>query len=122
MGPIRHMKKVVMVSALLLILTLSLGGGVASKGNDSAATYENLRLFTEVLSIIQSQYVDEVPPKDIVYSAIKGTLRGLDAHSSFLDPDMYREMGVETTGQFGGLGIEITLKDAILTVVTPIEG
>ncbi|HLF48531.1 MAG TPA: S41 family peptidase [Methylomirabilota bacterium] len=122
MGPIRHMKKVVMVSALLLVLTLSLGGGVASKGNDSAATYENLKLFTEVLSIIQSQYVDEVPPKDIIYSAIRGTLRGLDAHSSFLDPEMYREMQVETTGSFGGLGIELTLRDDVLTVVAPIEG
>jgi len=122
MSTLRHVKKALMISALLLLLTLSLGGGVASKSNDQAATYENLRLFTEVLSIIQSQYVDEVPPKDLVYSAIKGTLRGLDAHSSFLDPDMYREMGVETTGQFGGLGIEITLKDDILTVVTPIEG
>jgi carboxyl-terminal processing protease len=122
MRPIRHMKKVVMISALLLILTLSLGGGVASKGNDTAATYENLRLFTEVLSIVQSQYVDEVPPKDIIYNAIKGTLRGLDPHSSFLDPDMYREMQVETSGSFGGLGIEITLRDDVLTVVAPIEG
>ncbi len=122
MSPIRNMKKVVMVSALLLVLTLSLGGGVASKANDPSATYENLRLFTEVLSIIQSQYVDEVPPKDIVYNAIKGTLRGLDPHSSFLDPEMYREMQVETSGSFGGLGIEITLKDDILTVVAPIEG
>jgi carboxyl-terminal processing protease len=122
MGSIRHVKKVVTISALLLLLTLSLGGGVASKGNDSAATYENLRLFTEVLSIIQSQYVDEVPPKELVYSAIKGTLRGLDPHSSFLDPEMYREMQVETSGSFGGLGIEITLKDDVLTVVAPIEG
>jgi carboxyl-terminal processing protease len=122
MRPIRHMKKVVMISSLLLILTLSLGGGVASKGNDTAATYENLRLFTEVLSIVQSQYVDEVPPKDIIYNAIKGTLRGLDPHSSFLDPDMYREMQVETSGSFGGLGIEITLRDDVLTVVAPIEG
>src|SRR5215470_10634600 len=122
MRPIRHMKKVVLISGLLLVLTLSLGGGVASKGNDTAATYENLRLFTEVLSIIQSQYVDEVPPKDIIYNAIKGTLRGLDPHSSFLDPEMYREMQVETSGSFGGLGIEITLKDDVLTVVAPIEG
>src|SRR4030095_4994802 len=102
MGPIRHVKKVVMISALLLVLTLSLGGGVASKSNDSAAPYENLKLFTEVLSIIQSQYVDEVPAKDVIYSAIKGTLRGLDPHSSFLDPEMYREMQVETSGSFGG--------------------
>jgi carboxyl-terminal processing protease len=122
MRPIRHMKKVAMISALLLVLTLSLGGGVASKGNDTAATYENLRLFTEVLSIVQSQYVDEVPPKDIIYNAIKGTLRGLDPHSSFLDPEMYREMQVETSGSFGGLGIEITLRDDVLTVVAPIEG
>jgi len=122
MRPIRHMKKVVLISSLLLIMTLSLGGGVASKGNDTAATYENLRLFTEVLSIVQSQYVDEVPPKDLIYNAIKGTLRGLDPHSSFLDPDMYREMQVETSGSFGGLGIEITLRDDVLTVVAPIEG
>src|SRR5881409_3206533 len=122
MGPIRHIRKVVTVSALLLVLTLSLGGGVASKSNDTAATYENLKLFTEVLSIIQSQYVDEVPAKDVIYSAIKGTLRGLDPHSSFLDPESYREMQVETSGSFGGLGIEITLKDDILTVVSPIEG
>src|SRR5688500_94550 len=122
MGSIQHVKKVGMISALLLVLTLSLGGGVASKSNDPAATYENLRLFTEVISIIQSQYVDEVLPKDIVYSAIKGTLRGLDPHSSFLDPEMYREMQVETTGSFGGLGIEITLRDDVLTVVTPIDG
>jgi len=122
MGPIRHIKKVAMVSALLLLLTLSVGGGVASKGNDQAATYENLRLFTEVLSIVQSQYVDEVTPKDIIYGAIKGTLRGLDPHSSFLDPEMYREMQVETSGNFGGLGIEITLRDDVLTVVAPIDG
>src|SRR5216117_2092333 len=122
MGPIRQIRKVVTVSALLIVLTLSLGGAVASKSNDQAATYENLRLFTEVLSIIQSQYVDEVPPKDLIYSAIKGTLRGLDAHSSFLDPDSYKEMQVETTGSFRGLGIEITLRDDVLTVVSPIEG
>jgi carboxyl-terminal processing protease len=122
MSPIRQVRKVVTVSALLIVLTLSLGGAVASKSNDTSATYENLKLFTEVLSIIQSQYVDEVPPKDLVYSAIKGTLRGLDPHSSFLDPEMYKEMQVETSGSFGGLGIEITLKDDILTVVAPIEG
>src|SRR5712671_6698615 len=122
------MKKAFVISSLLVVLTLSLGGSVASKSADSSATYEQLRLFTEVLSIVQNQYVEEVPPKDLVYNAIKGTLRGLsappynDPHGSFLDPDSYKEMQVETSGSFGGLGIEITLRDDVLTVVSPIEG
>src|SRR2546427_8982324 len=116
------MKKAFVIGSLLVVLTLSLGGSVASKSADSSATYEQLKLFTEVLSIVQNQYVDEVPPKDLIYNAIKGTLRGLDPHSSFLDPDSYKEMQVETSGSFGGLGIEITLRDDVLTVVSPIEG
>src|SRR2546429_6010937 len=116
------MKKAFVISSLLVVLTLSLGGTVASKSTDGSPTYEQLRLFTEVLSIVQNQYVDEIPPKDLIYSAIKGTLRGLDPHSSFLDPESYREMQVETSGSFGGLGIEITLRDDVLTVVAPIEG
>ena len=116
------MKKAFVIGSLLVVLTLSLGGTVASKGTDNGPTYEQLRLFTEVLSIVQNQYVDEVPPKELIYSAIKGTLRGLDPHSSFLDPDSLKEMQVETSGSFGGLGIEITLRDDILTVVSPIEG
>ena len=116
------MKKAFVISSLLVVLTLSLGGTVASKGTDTGATYEQLRLFTEVLSIVQNQYVDETAPKELIYSAIKGTLRGLDPHSSFLDPESYREMQVETSGSFGGLGIEITLRDDILTVVSPIDG
>ncbi len=116
------MKKAFVISSLLVVLTLSLGGTVASKSTDGSPTYEQLRLFTEVLSIVQNQYVDEVPPKDLIYNAIKGTLRGLDPHSSFLDPESYREMQVETSGSFGGLGIEITLRDDVLTVVAPIEG
>ena len=115
------MKKAFVTGALLVVLTLSLGGSAASKVTDNAATYEQLRLFTEVLSIVQNQYVDEVPPKDLIYNAIKGTLRGLDPHSSFLDPDSYREMQVETSGSFGGLGIEITNRNGLLTVVSPIE-
>jgi carboxyl-terminal processing protease len=116
------MRKAFVIGSLLVVLTLLVGGSVASKSTESGATYEQLRLFTEVLSIVQNQYVDEVPPRELIYSAIKGTLRGLDPHSSFLDPESYREMQVETSGSFGGLGIEITLRDDVLTVVTPIDG
>src|ERR1700756_4377213 len=116
------MKKAFVISSVLVVLTLSLGGSVASKGTDDGGTYEQLRLFTEVLSIVQNQYVDEMPPKELIYSAIKGTLRGLDPHSSFLDPEMYREMQVEPSGGCGGRGIEIPLRDDVLTGVPPIGG
>jgi len=113
----------VFIAALVLAgLTLSLGGTSASKGVDPAATYEHLKLFTDVLAIIQNQYVDETEPREVIYGAVRGMLRALDPHSSFLDPESYREMQVETSGAFGGLGIEITVRDDQLTVVAPIEG
>jgi carboxyl-terminal processing protease len=84
-------------------------------------TYENLKIFSDVMTIIQKNYVDQVDVKDLIYNSIKGMVSNLDPHSSFMPPDMYKEMQVETTGTFGGLGIEITIKDGILTVVSPIE-
>ena len=84
--------------------------------------YENLKIFTEVLSYVEANYVEEVKPEKLVYGAIRGMLRTLDPHSSFMPPEVYREMQVETEGRFGGLGIEITIRDDVLTVVSPIEG
>jgi carboxyl-terminal processing protease len=112
--------KAFLTAAVLAVLTLSLGGTSASKGVDRAATYEQLKLFTDVLAIIQNQYVDETEPREVIYGAVRGMLRALDPHSSFMDPESYREMQVETSGSFGGLGIEITIRDDQLTVVAPI--
>ncbi len=84
--------------------------------------YKKLDLFTDVLAIVQKSYVDEVDSQDLIYGALKGMLGSLDPHSQFMDPEMYKEMKVETEGEFGGLGIEITIKDKWLTVVTPMEG
>ena len=114
--------KAFLTAAVLAVLTLSLGGTSASKGVDRTATYEQLKLFTDVLAIIQNQYVDETEPREVIYGAVRGMLRALDPHSSFMDPESYREMQVETSGSFGGLGIEITVRDDQLTVVAPIEG
>ena len=114
--------KAILTAAVLVVLTLSLGGTSASKGVDRSATYEQLKLFTDVLSIIQNQYVDETEPREVIYGAVRGMLRSLDPHSSFMDPESYREMQVETSGSFGGLGIEITIRDDMLTVVAPIDG
>jgi carboxyl-terminal processing protease len=79
-------------------------------------------VFTEVLSYVEANYVEEVDPNKLVQGAIRGMLRTLDPHSSFMPPEVYREMQIETEGRFGGLGIEITIRDDILTVVSPIEG
>jgi carboxyl-terminal processing protease len=74
------------------------------------------------LSYIEANYVEEVEPEKLMQGAIRGMLRTLDPHSSFMPQDVYREMQVETEGRFGGLGIEITVRDDVLTIVAPIEG
>jgi len=83
--------------------------------------YEYLKTFSDVIDLVKKNYVEEVKDKDIVYAAIKGILESLDPHSSFLPPDMYKEMQTDTKGEFGGIGIEITIKDGFPTVITPIE-
>jgi len=84
--------------------------------------YENLQIFSDVLDIVKENYVQEVDNEELVEGAISGMLRTLDPHSSYLDPDAYRELQVETKGSFGGIGIEITIRDGFLTVVSPLEG
>ncbi|MBU1727616.1 MAG: S41 family peptidase [Candidatus Omnitrophica bacterium] len=83
--------------------------------------YRQVEIFSNALAIIQSDYVDEVKPKDLIYGALKGMASSLDPHTQFLDPESFNELKVETEGKFGGLGIEITIKDSLLTVITPIE-
>lgn len=87
----------------------------------SDSTYESLKIYTDVLGIVQENYTEPVDTREIVYDSIKGMVKGLDPHSSFLTPEEYAEMQIDTKGTFGGLGIEISLKDDILTVVAPIE-
>lgn len=93
----------------------------AAQKNKNDDLYRQVELFSDTLAIIQSEYADEVAPKDLIYGALKGMLSSLDPHSQFLDPDAYNELKVDTEGKFGGLGIEITVKDGLLTIVTPIE-
>ena len=85
-------------------------------------TYKNLEVFSNVLSIVQQNYVDDIDTQEVIEGAIRGMLTNLDPHSSFMKPDDFKELQVETKGSFSGIGIEITLKDNILTVVSPIEG
>ena len=83
--------------------------------------FGKLKIFGDVLSVIQTSYVEEPNVDNLVQGAIKGMLQTLDPHSSYLTPDMLKQVEVETKGVFGGLGIEIGVKDGILTVIAPIE-
>jgi carboxyl-terminal processing protease len=94
---------------------------LATERKKKDALYRQVELFSDALAIIQTDYVNEVEPKDLIYGALRGMLSSLDPHSQFMDPDTYNELKVDTEGKFGGIGIEITLKDGLLTVVSPIE-
>ena len=83
--------------------------------------YKELDLLGEAFSIIKEKYVEEESTKDLVYGAIAGMASSLDSYSQFLKPEDYKELLVETEGEFGGLGIEITIKDGLLTIVSPLE-
>ena len=83
--------------------------------------YESLELFTNILSIVKKNYVEEVETKNLVSGAVGGMLSSLDPHSAYLTPENYKDLQMDTQGRFGGLGIEITIKSGLLTVVSPIE-
>lgn len=83
--------------------------------------YSELQNFSKVLNLIQQFYVEEVDTKKLIYGAIKGMLRELDPHTNFMPPDLFKDFESETTGEFGGLGIEISIQNGILTIISPIE-
>jgi carboxyl-terminal processing protease len=84
-------------------------------------TYESLEVFANIIHIVQRHYVKDVTTDDLIQGAIDGMMSALDPHSAYLTPDLYRELQVDTRGSFGGLGIEITVKDDMLTVIAPLE-
>ena len=112
-----------LVLLLLIALTVAViaGVSVATKVLAQSETYEKLKILSEVLYLIQTNYVEEVDTQEVIYGGIHGMLKTLDPHSSFMPPDMYQEMQVETRGNFGGLGIQIAIKDDQLTVIAPID-
>ena len=97
------------------------GGRLVGVVGAADEDYEGLETFTNILTMVKKNYVEEVTTKDLIDGAINGMLTSLDPHSAYLTPDDYKELQVETKGSFGGLGIEITQRDGMLTVVAPIE-
>jgi carboxyl-terminal processing protease len=109
------------VIVVALLVGVLVGKGWERTGH-ATETYEELKTFSEVLTQVQKHYVEEVKPKELVHGAIRGMLSTLDPHSAFMTPEMYKEIQVETKGEFGGVGIQIGIKDNRLAVIAPIEG
>ena len=121
----KNMKSISFAALLIIIALISIfiGRGLESgKVFAIGESYDELKVFAEVLSLVQKNYVEETKTKDLVYGAIKGMLTTLDPHTSFMPPEVYKEMQVDTKGEFGGLGIQIGIKDNQLAVIAPIEG
>jgi len=111
---------------LTIGLGMAIGHGVwAERGSSQmpgvSLPVEELRTFTEVFAKIKSDYVEPVDDKTLLENAIRGMLSGLDPHSAYLDPEGYKELQVGTTGEFGGLGIEVGMEDGFVKVISPID-
>jgi carboxyl-terminal processing protease len=115
------LKRTLHISLIILPLIFACSHRALGTSEDTQQTYKNLEVFANILSIVQQNYVDDIDTQETIEGAIKGMLTSLDPHSSFLKPDDFKELQVETKGSFSGIGIEITTKDDMLTVVSPIE-
>jgi carboxyl-terminal processing protease len=113
--------------AALVLVTVSppvaplIARAVASSSTAAASTYDGLKLFGKVFDIARQNYVDKPDSTKLIQSAINGMMSSLDPHSSYMDAQAYQDMQVETTGEFGGLGMEVTTEDNVVKVVSPID-
>jgi len=119
-GSDRKFKKYVSMIIAAGVLVLSAGWGMSATAEEN--TYKSLKLFADVLEELEKKYVDPVDTQELIHNAIKGMVGNLDPHSSFMPPEAFDELQDDTKGEFSGIGIVITMKDDMLTVVSPIEG
>ncbi|MCK9231043.1 MAG: S41 family peptidase [Syntrophales bacterium] len=109
---------------LVALLVLLIGGAYLRSMpalSAEAETYQNLKKFGEILDLIERNYVEEVDPNELLQGAIEGMMKTLDPHSTYMTEEMYRELQVDTRGVFGGLGIVISMRNEVITVVAPLE-
>jgi carboxyl-terminal processing protease len=108
---------------LIAVVFWTVGSGFyRNLSADNAETYKGLKLFSDVIELVEDNYVDPVDPKELIAKAIQGMVHSLDPHSALLSPDDFKELQVDTQGEFTGIGVSITMKDGFVTVISPIEG
>ena len=105
----------------LLFLSILFGSSASFSASKNKETYEYLDLFGKVFDRVRSEYVEEVTDQELIEKAIDGMLTGLDPHSGYMNEEVWQEMQMDTQGKFGGLGIEITMEEGFVKVISPIE-
>ena len=111
------------LALLIAVVFWTVGSGFYRNLSASGAeTYKGLKLFSDVLGLVENNYVDPVDSKELIGKAIQGMVHSLDPHSSLLSPDDFKELQIDTQGEFMGIGVSITMKDGFVTVISPIEG
>jgi carboxyl-terminal processing protease len=113
--------RMLMAAAVAALLLYPLGGDAAEKQKNDADTYRLLNLFGDVFERVRADYVEDIPDQELIEAAISGMLTSLDPHSNYLNAKSFRDMRVQTRGQFGGLGIEVTMENGLVKVVSPID-
>jgi carboxyl-terminal processing protease len=96
-------------------------GAIASPSTDAAETYRELELFGKIFEVVRNDYVEKPDDTKLITSAIDGMVSGLDPHSNYMDASSYKDMQVETSGEFGGLGMQVTMENSVIKVVSPID-
>jgi len=129
---IKKSKKVIVAGLISTVTAAYLFGSFAqakdtntTKVHTKSSPKEKLEAyikFTQILNVIEKEYVDDVNTTDLVDKALKGLMTNLDAHSTFMDKKSYKDLSVQTKGEFGGLGISVGMKDGVLTVIAPLDG
>jgi carboxyl-terminal processing protease len=117
-------KVIVVAGAVFLSMTAAAFFAAAQNKSplpDAKDLFDKIQLFTDSISLISSEYVEPVQIKDLVYGAVRGMMSTLDGYSQFLEPEGFREITEETKGEFGGVGIEVGLREGVLTVIAPID-
>jgi len=117
----KHSKKIIATSFLSVAAALLITNPIQAKNNNDESKLDAYLKFTRVLNLIESQYVDEINATTLINKALKGLLSNLDAHSAFLDAKAYKDLNIQTKGEFGGLGIVVGMKKGALTIIAPID-
>ena len=117
----RHGLLWVMISVAVIFWAIG-AGFKRDLSAGSEETYKGLKLFSDVIELVEKNYVDPIESKDLIQKAIQGMVHSLDPHSQFLPPEAFQELQVDTKGEFGGIGIVITIREDLLTVISPIVG